>query len=171
MATVCDASPQVCDVTECSICLETFKEPKALPCIHTFCLECLDTYCEDKEQGEEGTCPLCRKVFLIPPGGVKNLSNNVFIHQLLEINKSTVDAESQESDKEAPCELCSDTELETPSTSYCIECDQHICDRCAGFHNKIKLFRSHQVVLNADIPSSEERIKLTVSYCDQHPSG
>ena len=29
------------DSLRCSICLETFKEPKVLPCCHTFCKECL----------------------------------------------------------------------------------------------------------------------------------
>jgi len=87
MAAVGEALLQICDITSCSICLETFKEPKVLPCIHTFCLQCLDTYYEDKDPNEETTCPLCRKLFLIPLGGVQNLPNNFFIHQLLKVNK------------------------------------------------------------------------------------
>ena len=72
------------DITTCSICLETFKKPKVLPCIHTFCLQCLDTYSKNKAPGEVATCPLCRKVFIIPKGGVENLPNNFFINQLLQ---------------------------------------------------------------------------------------
>ena len=63
-------SNQIDKITSCSICLETFKEPKILPCIHTFCLRCLDTYCKDKNPGEEETCPFCRKIFTIPPDGM-----------------------------------------------------------------------------------------------------
>jgi len=166
MATGGETSVKICDITSCSICLETFKEPKVLPCIHTFCLECLDKYCEDKDPGEETTCPLCRQVFFIYSGGVKDLPNNLFIHQLLQVNASTVIIGTQES---IICEWCSDTEEVVNARSYCIECDQHICDRCSVVHRKQKVSRCHQVVSNADIPSSEERSKLAVSYCDQHP--
>ena len=28
----------------CSICLETFKDPKIISCFHTFCCECLEKH-------------------------------------------------------------------------------------------------------------------------------
>ncbi|XP_055959215.1 tripartite motif-containing protein 59-like [Patella vulgata] len=28
----------------CSICFDMFNQPKILPCFHTFCQECLDSY-------------------------------------------------------------------------------------------------------------------------------
>ena len=67
------------------------------------------------------------------------------------------------------CELCSDTEIEITATSFCIECDQHICDRCFVLHKKWKVCRSHQIVCGADIQSPADCLKLALSYYDQHP--
>ena len=45
------------------MCLEQFKEPKVLPCLHTFCKTCLEGVLVE---GKDGTwtipCPSCRKV-------------------------------------------------------------------------------------------------------------
>ncbi|XP_066272606.1 tripartite motif-containing protein 2-like [Branchiostoma lanceolatum] len=34
------------DFLECTICLEPFKDPKILPCLHTFCKGCLEKFVE-----------------------------------------------------------------------------------------------------------------------------
>ena len=31
------------DQLTCSICLEEYSHPKALPCLHSFCLKCIDS--------------------------------------------------------------------------------------------------------------------------------
>lgn len=35
---------------ECSICMQNFKEPKTLPCHHSFCLECLKVYTRQNQR-------------------------------------------------------------------------------------------------------------------------
>jgi len=169
MAAASGSALQIPNITDCSICLESFKEPKLLPCIHTFCLQCLHTYCENKKPDEELACPLCRKVFSLPSGEAKNLPNNVFMIQLQQVNKLADTAEGQDSNKLRVCEWCSDSESRVTATSYCIECDQHICERCAVVHKKQKVTMSHRVVRDNELPSLEERIKLVTGYCDQHP--
>ena len=67
------------DIFQCSICMDAFKNPKCLPCIHTFCLECLEKYGEDERPGDEMPCPICQQMFTIPAGGFKKLPNNIFI--------------------------------------------------------------------------------------------
>jgi len=158
----------VCDITSCSICLETFKDPKVLPCIHTLCFQCLDKYCEDKDPGEETTCPLCRQVFLIPLGGIQDLPGNFFIQQLLQVNKPIDTEETLESDEPMLCELCSDSEAQVPATCYCTECDQHICQRCAIVHKRLKVSMQHQVLRGKNIRGSRKKLQLTTRYCDQH---
>ena len=46
----------------CSICLCNFNTPKALPCLHTFCLECLQSYINKNFDGRDESffCPICR---------------------------------------------------------------------------------------------------------------
>jgi hypothetical protein len=40
---------------ECSICKETFRDPRKLHCSHIFCKSCLENWSKRR-----GTCPLCR---------------------------------------------------------------------------------------------------------------
>ncbi len=44
----------------CTVCLELFKEPKLLPCCHTFCKSCLEGILERSEVKEKLVCPQCR---------------------------------------------------------------------------------------------------------------
>ena len=59
---------------ECPICQEDIKDPMLLPCIHSFCLECLRRYCRDKQPGDDVPCPVCRNEFQIPKIGVAGLT-------------------------------------------------------------------------------------------------
>jgi len=90
------------------------------------------------------------------------------MHKLLQVNQESITTGTQKFTKQALCEWCSDSEVEVVATSYCIECDQHIFDRCSLAHKKAKAMKSHKVVREGDIPSSENRSKFALSYCDEH---
>ena len=62
---------------ECPISTKVYSEPKVLPCIHTFCLKCLEGWSEDKNPGDQMSCPLCRKEFTVPDGGLEKLPKNI----------------------------------------------------------------------------------------------
>ncbi|XP_069120124.1 uncharacterized protein [Argopecten irradians] len=51
---------------DCPICLEQLRQPKCLPCLHTFCEECLSLYIVTisgkSDNGTSFTCPVCRKL-------------------------------------------------------------------------------------------------------------
>ncbi len=47
-------------LTECGICLSQFKDPKLLPCSHTYCLTCLEDLTKTQIRGCI-RCPECRK--------------------------------------------------------------------------------------------------------------
>ena len=46
------------DLTECSVCLEDFRDPQKLPCDHTFCRSCVDRI----EDSGNVKCPMCNQV-------------------------------------------------------------------------------------------------------------
>ena len=48
----------------CSICLQVFTDPVALPCGHDFCLNCITVYWDTKTQC---SCPLCNEKFTERP--------------------------------------------------------------------------------------------------------
>ena len=58
------------DKTSCLICTEPYKDPKILPCEHTFCTGCLDKYFATVQQNgafDPGTmpCPVCRTIIMV----------------------------------------------------------------------------------------------------------
>jgi len=77
------ADKELDDMTECSICTEVFTDPRVLPCIHTFCLECLLNCGKDRQPRDRMPCPLCRKEFTIPDDGLSGVQKNFFMEKLL----------------------------------------------------------------------------------------
>ena len=45
---------------ECAVCLEEFKEPKVLPCLHSFCKICLEGLLARQGKAWKLNCPSCR---------------------------------------------------------------------------------------------------------------
>ncbi|MEE6504749.1 hypothetical protein FKM82_005328 [Ascaphus truei] len=71
------------NLPECPICYfsydNIFKTPLLLPCLHTFCMECLSRLCLFLKQSQDFPCPLCRTLAHIPHGGVPNMQPNLDI--------------------------------------------------------------------------------------------
>ena len=59
----------------CSICFEIYKDPKTLPCLHSFCKECIDNL-TSKGHTKGHPCPICREKFLISKNGAEDLKTN-----------------------------------------------------------------------------------------------
>ncbi|XGW26647.1 hypothetical protein V3C99_007337 [Haemonchus contortus] len=74
----------------CCICYERYKQPKVLPCQHTFCLSCLEMCIRFHIISQSGKlkCPTCRVEHLVPSGGVQALPSNYTIIEIL--NNSTL---------------------------------------------------------------------------------
>lgn len=75
----------------CKICLDGYKNPKCLDCLHTFCETCIETHVNSEpaykkySDYREFTCPLCRKRTQLPVGGVKKLPDNFLVSSLTEV--------------------------------------------------------------------------------------
>jgi len=89
---------EIADITECSICVGVFQEPRCLPCAHTFCLGCLEVYGKGLKPSGKALCPMCRKKFAIPAGGWKDLPRNYIVEKLLRTGpgKAAVENSSRE---------------------------------------------------------------------------
>ena len=56
-----------CKVEEhltCSVCLEPFKDPKVLPCLHSYCHGCIVNLAKSAETNTIN-CPECRLVVVV----------------------------------------------------------------------------------------------------------
>ncbi|XP_059778620.1 tripartite motif-containing protein 2 isoform X7 [Balaenoptera ricei] len=79
----------------CSICLERYKNPKVLPCLHTFCERCLQNYIP--AHSLTLSCPVCRQTSILPEKGVAALQNNFFITNLMDVLQRTPGSSAEES--------------------------------------------------------------------------
>ncbi|KAI2536272.1 tripartite motif containing 2 [Homo sapiens] len=79
----------------CSICLERYKNPKVLPCLHTFCERCLQNYIP--AHSLTLSCPVCRQTSILPEKGVAALQNNFFITNLMDVLQRTPGSNAEES--------------------------------------------------------------------------
>ena len=106
MAAASVSSTPLEDVTECPICSETFVDTRVLPCIHTYCLRCIERLVSDKQPGDKVPCALCRKEFAIPEGGISKLPKNYFVEKLLGAKSITNILRHEDS----LCDVCADYE-------------------------------------------------------------
>ena len=160
---------QLYDIKACPICTEEYKEPRVLPCGHTFCLTCIRECSKHKHPGDESACPLCRKEFTLPSNGVDDLPKNFFVTNFLEMNQLT-SVESKTESKTSGCEACGGsgetTEMRV-ATAYCVECQQKLCQACEEDHKKFKVTSRHKIVELG----SELSLKLPLSDVDKITAG
>ncbi|XP_078664191.1 uncharacterized protein LOC144907250 [Branchiostoma floridae x Branchiostoma belcheri] len=129
------------DFLECTICLEPFKDPKVLPCLHTFCEGCLKKFVAQDKVKNKFQCPTCRIDTVLPKGGVASFKNNFFVQSLgdtVQAHKSLVSKE----DGKVQCDNCE----EEVASDGCVVCEEFLCDECASAHRRGKRTRSHEVV-------------------------
>ena len=70
----------------CSVCKTTFTDPKQLPCLHSFCLHCLNEILQTSGRHDVITCPECRRESRVPgSGNLKDLPTNFRINSLLDV--------------------------------------------------------------------------------------
>ena len=126
----------------CSICLDTYTDPKILQCFHVFCRQCLVPLGVQDQQGQLSlTCPTCRQVTPIPARGVAGLQSAFHINNLLEILEDSAKkpenvpptperathTDLNPGNKSSHCFVHEDKELEL----YCETCGELICYKCA----------------------------------------
>ena len=99
------SSDSLRDALECRICTEEFRDPRMLPCKHTFCLECLERTCRDKQPGENIPCPFCRVEFQLPDDGIKGIPTNLFMEKVVELYHSPSVIAT-----DAMCDVCPEEE-------------------------------------------------------------
>ena len=114
------------ELLQCSICLDTYTDPKMLQCFHVFCHNCLAGLVRGNGVHRQITCPTCRQVMVVPPGGVPGLQSAYRVNDIKEI-QSTVKALSRDTEERMKCLVHQGNELEL----YCETCRELICFRCA----------------------------------------
>ena len=143
----------------CTVCLDHFKEPKVLPCCHTFCRGCLERILEKSKDKAKLVCPKCRTEHKVPENGPEGfLTDFTVTHDLESLQLKS----RQES---STCEQCDSTEQ---AVAYCSDCPAFLCDFCSQAHKRMKLCQNHTVV-SLDSGPLKSIPKSPAPYCSKHP--
>ena len=130
----------------CGICQEHYTEPKALPCLHYYCKQCIVRLALRTGTGKPFSCPECRCEATLPEGGVDELKTAFFVNRLI----TTVSTMERAHGKvEVKCELCEDSR--DNAEAFCRQCASFICKECVNLHTRIKTFKSHEVASLEDL--------------------
>ncbi|CAH3038458.1 unnamed protein product [Porites lobata] len=141
------------DEVSCSVCMCTFTDPKQLPCLHSFCLHCLNGI--QRTSGIHGkiTCPECRRQFQISgSGNPSELPTNFRINSLLDVlaikECSTVNVK------------CRNCEKRSSQTSYCFQCCSFWCEECIVGHNIMRENKDHRTLALKDFQDQDIKAVL-----------
>ena len=132
---------------ECPVCFESFTDPIALPCMHTFCAKCIKQYVDmsenDKDETRKFNCPTCRRHVDIPEGGAERLPKNLFVNNLKEVIASTKSTQSS-------CEYCVALGADAIAKWRCVECCHSMCDQCKVAHDRVHILSTPHQVMELD---------------------
>ena len=143
----------------CSVCMCMFTTPKQLPCLHSFCLNCLNGI--QRTSGIHGkiTCPECRKQFDIPgSGNPSGFPTNFRINRLLDVL-----AIKECNTAGVKCGNCDKRRAET---LYCFQCCSFWCAECISAHNIIRANKQHKTLALKDFQDQDiEAVLKRPAFC------
>ena len=120
----------------CSVCMSKYTDPKQLPCLHSFCLHCLNGIQRTSGRRDKIACPECRQEFDVPDNGnLAALPTNFRINSLLDVlaikecNTTGV--------------KCGNCDKRSKESHYCFQCCAFWCGECITFHNGMKANKDH----------------------------
>ena len=132
----------------CSVCMCKYTDPKQLPCLHSFCLHCLNGIQRTSGRRDKIACPECRQEYNVPDNGnLAALPTNFRINSLLDVlaikecNTTGV--------------KCGNCDERTKQSHYCFQCCAFWCEECIGLHNRIKANKDHYALALEDFQDQD----------------
>jgi len=144
---------------KCPMCDKLlFTDPRTLPCLHSFCLACLES--QKATTSSELRCHQCRAPFTPSAlGGVREYACNAFIGSLVKPTKAI----GGDVNRMVKCEGCD----EENATMHCADCGQNMGPSCLAVHRRMKMSASHQLIPLHDVLKGKVEVKR-IPRCQQH---
>ena len=145
----------------CSVCRDTFTDPKVLPCLHSFCLHCLNELQRTSGRVGQIICPECRREFRIAGTGTPDqLPTNFRLNSLLDVlaiqecNSTGVN--------------CGNCDKRSAQCFYCFQCSVFWCEDCITAHNIIRANKGHRVLALKDFKDQDiEDVIKRPAFCQK----
>ncbi|KAM9352446.1 E3 ubiquitin-protein ligase TRIM21-like [Symphorus nematophorus] len=130
----------------CSICLDVFTDPVAIPCGHNFCKTCITQHWNINVPCQ---CPYCKEVFHSRP----QLRVNTFISEMAAQFRQSAQQKASSSSRseqqvckpgEVPCDVCTGTKLK--ALKSCLVCLASYCETHLELHLTMSGLKKHQLI-------------------------
>ena len=147
----------------CSICLDTYTEPKIISCFHTFCCECLEKHARVSQKEGKFRCPECQAAIDLPEGNRFDRLTNSFFH------KSLLSLLAIRQSGDACSITCSQCRKPNPQMYYCFDCGRFMCLDCFNAHQLLSAtFEGHKVTPVKDFKVEDyEAVLKRQPFCSQ----
>ncbi|XP_058488193.1 tripartite motif-containing protein 29-like [Solea solea] len=133
----------------CPICHDLLKDPVAILCGHSYCMNCIQSYWDTEIVF---SCPMCRETFKMRPKLTKNLMLADLVEQL---KKNRLQAAGAE---DVSCDVCTGRKLKAAMS--CVNCLASYCEKHLQPHYESPPFKKHKLV--------EPCKKLQENICSLH---
>ena len=148
---------------ECSICLETFNQPKTISCLHTFCCQCLENHARASHKEGKFRCPECQAQIDLPERNrFDSLPNSFFHNSLLSLLAVRRTGEGNNI-------TCSQCKISNSQMYYCFDCGKFMCPDCYNAHEMLSAsFEGHKVTPVKEFKTEDyEALLKRPPFCSQ----
>ncbi|XP_041071792.1 transcription intermediary factor 1-alpha-like isoform X2 [Carcharodon carcharias] len=160
----------------CAVCKLNFqsRDPKLLPCLHSFCKKCLpeplrhlvlpgsatagslaESSSLQHQQIGVIRCPVCHQECRQP-----DIIDNYFVKDTTEVPSSTDEKFNQ---------VCTSCEDNAEASGFCVECLEWLCKTCIEAHQRVKFTKDHTVRQKKDVsPEAVSVSNQRMLFCPIH---
>ena len=132
----------------CPVCTNIYKDPKHLPCLHSFCLQCLKHWHRSGHGRDTIRCPKCQVVSKVPDSGdLKDLPTSFYLNGFIDVLAIKECKTSHVG--------CANCPKKSSHSSYCFQCCMFWCEECLIAHNIIQRNKDHRVLALKDFQEKD----------------
>ena len=132
----------------CPVCTNIYTDPKHLPCLHSFCLQCLKHWHISSHGRDTIRCPKCQVLSKVPDSGdLKDLPTSFYLNGFIDVLAIKECKTSQVG--------CGNCQKKSSESSYCFQCCMFWCEECLIAHNIIQGNKDHRVLALKDFQEKD----------------